>query len=151
VFMILSVCTLCSYAYIIMSFKYEHLLEEEPSNTNQPPMDQIPEESRESTGQNSKAELKPQADESTFTIYDIKHLPLTFWVLVGGAITTTCAYFSFTSLATDYFIFRYDMSYIVAKNYSSGVSISVVLFLVLSSWFTGKYGKKSLMLFVAGV
>jgi Na+/melibiose symporter-like transporter len=149
--MILSVCTLCSYAYIIMSFKYEHLLEEEPSNTNQPPMLQNPEDPRESTGQNSQGEQKSEAAESTFSIWEIKHLPLTFWVLVGGAITTTCAYFSFTSLATDYFLFRYGMEYNVAKNYSAGVSISVVLFLVLSSWFTGKYGKKSLMLFVAGV
>lgn len=109
-------------------------------------MGQILEDPLESTSQ------YPQAvSESKFSIVDIKHLPLTFWVLVGGAVTTTCAYFSFTSLALDFFIYRYGMEYDVAKNYSSGVSISVVIFLLISSWFTGKYGKKSLMLLIAGV
>lgn len=66
-------------------------------------------------------------------------------------MTTTCAYFSFTSLATDYFETRYSLEYNTAKNYAAGLPAIIVVFLFLFSLYTEKYGKKGVMLFTSGI
>jgi hypothetical protein len=69
-------------------------------------------------------------------------LPLNFWIICGGAVTTTCAYFSFTNVATDYFEFSYGLDYQDAKNYAAGISMSVIVFLLIFSNLTVKIGAK---------
>lgn len=88
-------------------------------------------------------------EDSGFKMKDLAVLPTNFWIICGGAITTTCAYFSFTNVATDYFEFSYNLSYAEAKNYAAGVSLSVIVFLLIFSNLTARIGCKGFMLLAA--
>lgn len=96
---ITSLSNIAGYIYVILSLKYDHLL--------------VREKEENYDNDNSKK------DELMFS--DIKYLPMNYWILIGTAFSTGCAYWNFMGFITDFFLFRYNLSYNVAKNYATGV------------------------------
>ena len=115
---------LACYLYILLSINYEHLLENDESE-------------------------KDEVD-STFQLSDMKYFTIDLWLLFIANVTIACAYFSFMTLITDFFKFRYEMSYEDAKYFASAIpGINAVLVLLFSA-YTDKFGKKGIMLAVSG-
>ena len=115
---------LAAYLYVELSFNYEHLLK---------------------NNENEEDEVEP-----TFQFSDMKYFTVDLWLLFFSSITTACAYYSLINIITDFFKFKYEISYENASYYASAVpGINAVLLLLFSA-YTDKFGKKGIMLAFAG-
>ena len=112
------------YSYIILTNKYEHLLDQEKQGPR---------------------------EEDQVKITDIKYISLDLWLIFGLGGTLTCAYFSYSGFVTDFMQYKFVMSYSDAKYYASGLPAVVVVSIQLWSNQTEKIGKKGWMQCISGL
>ena len=116
---------LACYLHVLLSLNYEQLLENNQSENDK--------------------------ERPTFQFSDLKYFRIELWLLFLANVTTCCAYYSFMGLITDFFQFKYEMSYEDAKFYASAIpGINAVLVLIFSA-YTDKFGKKGIMLAACGL
>lgn len=141
---ILCMSMFATFYYIFVNYKYKYMLEDHHQDRTL--VTSLIDDGVEKI--QNQAALEIPAEE-TFQLRDIFNLKFKFWCVCGSAITMTCTYFEFMSFATDYFQYRYDLSYSCAKNFAAGIPLIVMVVLLIFSNLTQKYGKKGLMLLIS--
>lgn len=118
------------YIYILLSFRYEHLLVNKPEHIS----DSI---ENLKTDLNSKFQEnidKETGEDTSFRISDLKYVHFDLWMIFIAALTTSCAYYSFTTFITDFFQYKYQLEYSQAKNYAATLpGINAIFILIISS------------------
>lgn len=132
IMIVITFSVLNGFVYIFLNRKYEPLLLAIQKNEEK----------------DGDVELDSENDEN-FKMSDILNFDKRYWLICIGSITTTCTYYVFMSFSTDYYQFRYNLDYSIAKNYASATSGVAMVGMVVFSTFTGKYGKKGYLLVVS--